>query len=98
MLYGTEIDEIFQSFCTRLYKINCCSNFSLHSTLASEITERDCDSLETGRKLKVHKTFRRRPERLLNVLGTLIYVLYPWDVCHTHTSLQGFILKNELIS
>ena len=26
--------------------------------------------VETGRKLNVHKTFRRRPRRLLNVLGT----------------------------
>ena len=26
--------------------------------------------LDTGRKLNVHKTFRRRPERLLNVLCT----------------------------
>ena len=26
--------------------------------------------VETGRKLNVHKTFRRRPERLLNVLHT----------------------------
>ena len=25
---------------------------------------------DTGRKLNVHKTFRRRPERLLNVLCT----------------------------
>ena len=27
-------------------------------------------SVDTGRKLKVHKTFRRRPGRLLNVLCT----------------------------
>ena len=26
--------------------------------------------VDTGRKLKVHKTFRRRPGRLLNVLCT----------------------------
>ena len=26
--------------------------------------------IDTGRKLNVHKTFRRRPERLLNVLCT----------------------------
>ena len=26
--------------------------------------------LDTGRKLNVHKTFRRRPEHLLNVLNT----------------------------
>ena len=31
--------------------------------------------VDTGRKLNVHKTFRKRPERLLNVLCTLIYVL-----------------------
>ena len=29
------------------------------------------DAVDTGRKLNVHKTFRRRPGRLLNVLCTL---------------------------
>ena len=28
------------------------------------------DPIDTGRKLNVHKTFRRRPGRLLNVLCT----------------------------
>ena len=28
------------------------------------------DPVDTGRKLNVHKTFRRRPGRLLNVLCT----------------------------
>ena len=32
--------------------------------------------VDTGRKLNVHKTFRRRPGRLLNVLCTFNYVLY----------------------
>ena len=29
------------------------------------------DPVDTGRKLDVHETFRRRPRRLLNVLCTL---------------------------
>ena len=29
-----------------------------------------CNPVDTGRKLNVHKTFRRRPGRLLNVLCT----------------------------
>ena len=35
-----------------------------------------CPCLDIGRKLNTHKTFRRRPGRLLNVLCS-IYVLYP---------------------
>ena len=31
---------------------------------------RQIKALDTGRKLNVHKTFRRRPRRLLNVLCT----------------------------
>ena len=31
--------------------------------------------LDTGRKLNIHKTFRRRPERVLNVLCT--FILHP---------------------
>ena len=34
--------------------------------------EMDTFPVDTGRKLNVHKTFRRRPGRLLNVLCTLI--------------------------
>ena len=34
--------------------------------------------VDTGRKLNVHKTFRRRPGRLLNVLCT-------FDLCHVST-------------
>ena len=33
-------------------------------------TDREIDPVDTGRKLNVHKTFRRRPGRLLNVLCT----------------------------
>ena len=33
--------------------------------------------VDTGRKLKVHKTFTRRPGRPLNVFIRSIYVLYP---------------------
>ena len=33
--------------------------------------------LDTGRKLNVYKTFRRRSGRLLNVLYTSIYVMCP---------------------
>ena len=34
--------------------------------------------VDTGRKLNVHKTFRRHPGRLLNVLCTFNYVLSLW--------------------
>ena len=34
------------------------------------LTGKWCNSADTGRKLNVHKTFRRDPERLLNVLCT----------------------------
>ena len=32
------------------------------------VIENEVYPVDTGRKLNVHKTFRRRPERLLNVL------------------------------
>ena len=35
-----------------------------------DICRKDFSSVDTGRKLNVHKTFRRRPARLLNVLYT----------------------------
>ena len=36
--------------------------------LSLVIAEKECNPANTGRKLNVHKTFRRRPGRLLNVL------------------------------
>ena len=41
--------------------------FQFHNLLSCALT---FFPLDTGRKLKVHKTFRRRPGRLLNVLCT----------------------------
>ena len=33
-----------------------------------DLCQHNCSPVNTGRKLNVHKTFRRRPGRLLNVL------------------------------
>ena len=33
-----------------------------------DLGQHNCSPVNTGRKLNVHKTFRRRPGRLLNVL------------------------------
>ena len=46
--------------------------------------------VDTGRKLNVHKTFRRRPGRLQNVLST--FNLRPVSTGYLHES-----LKNDLI-
>ena len=40
------------------------------STLTRMISDRSSHPVDTGCKLNVHKTFRRRPGRLLNVLCT----------------------------
>ena len=40
------------------------------STLTRMISDRSSHPVDTGRKLNVHKTLRRRPGRLLNVLCT----------------------------
>ena len=42
--------------------------------------------VDTGRKLNVHKTFRRRPGRLLNVLCT--FNLRPVSTGQKHSALQ----------
>ena len=61
----------FHQFCTLLglkqiirspTRITCRNTFLIHDIIASPV--------DTGRKLNVHKTFRRRPGRLLNVLCT----------------------------
>ena len=42
----------------------------LDTVMIQLISSNLMDPISTGRKLNVHKTFRRRPERLLNVLCT----------------------------
>ena len=46
----------------------------------STILGMTANPLGAGSKLNVHKTFRRRPGRLLNVLCTLNYVLCPGEM------------------
>ena len=41
------------------------------STLTRMISDRSSHPVDTGRKLNVHKTLRRRPGRQVNVLCTL---------------------------
>ena len=66
---------------TQRIKINDC--FSLRHEIEYDVPQRsilgpllfnidliDLFPVDTGRKLNVHKTFRRRPGRLLNVLCT----------------------------
>ena len=58
----------------------CFSGVIHKETLKTEINvENDysISPLETGRKLKVHKTFRKHPGRLLDVLYTFNLVLCP---------------------
>ena len=42
----------------------------MHNIAMAGILRDDTIPVDTGRKLNVHKTFRRRPGRLLNVLCT----------------------------
>ena len=41
-----------------------------HPNFFIKVINRQSNPVDTGRKLNVHKTFRRRPGRLLNVLCT----------------------------
>ena len=58
------------------------------------------DSVDTGRKLNVHKTFRRRPGRLLNVLYTFnLRSVYTGELImdiHLLQMISAFILELEL--
>ena len=44
--------------------------FVVSLILAFDFYQKKLDPVDTGRKLNVHKAFRRRPGRLLNVLCT----------------------------
>ena len=57
-----------------------------------EIKSRDLDTIpvDTGRKLNVHKTFRRRPGRLLNVLCT-------FNLRPVSTGFEVFILMWQVL-
>ena len=61
-----------------------------------------CYPLDTGRKLNAHKTFRRCPGRLLNVLCTFILRPVPrgyWFVCNIASSMKlsdpGYFFKSQ---
>ena len=58
------------------------------------------DSVDTGRKLYVHKTFRRRPGRLLNVLYTFnLRSVYTGEFImdiHLLQMISAFILELQL--
>ena len=48
--------------------------------------------VDTGRKLKVHKTFRRRPGRLLNVLCTFNLRPVSTGTPVKHQKAKGFLM------
>ena len=52
-------------------------------------------SVGRGRKLNVHKTFRRRPGRLLNVLYTSVYILYLQGCIYHNNSKTSFVVDNH---
>ena len=58
-------------------EINDFYHWGRYSEIVMYFIVRYFDPLDTGRKLNVHKTFRRRPRRLLNVLCTLNLHLVP---------------------
>ena len=51
--------------------------------------------VDTGRKLNVHKTFRKRPERLLNVLCT--FNLRPVSTGKLSYEQAGIIVKRDIL-
>ena len=57
----SSILPFFHSYCLLLSLTLCCINSQISKTT---------NPVDTGRNLNVHKTFRRRPGRLLNVLCT----------------------------
>ena len=46
--------------------------FVVSLILAFDFYQKKLDPVDTGRKLNVHKAFRRRPGRILNVLCTFV--------------------------
>ena len=60
------------------------------------ITFRALISIDTGRKLNVHKTFRRRPGRLLNVLCTFSLRSVSTGMSRGHTNKAKIFLKYYL--
>ena len=57
---------IFEMSKNRISKMESVSQFSV----IWEYFKKTANPVDTGRRLNVHKTFRRRPGRLLNVWGT----------------------------
>ena len=57
---------IFEMSKNRISKMENVSQFSV----ISEFFKKTANPVDTGRRLNVHKTFRRGPGRLLNVLCT----------------------------
>ena len=73
--------------------------------LSLVIAEKECNPANTGRKLNMHKTFRRRPVRLLNVLCTFNlrpvsmrktnHIKILWH-CFSNVLLVNILLLNRL--
>ena len=58
------------------------------------VITRSQSPVDTGRKLKVHKTFRKRPRRLLNVLCT--FNLRPVSTGSSHNCFVKFFIRNGI--
>ena len=55
----------------KLLENNCVEELKQKPYYCNSLTVTEGNPVDTGHKLNVHKTFRRRPGRLLNVLCTL---------------------------
>ena len=68
---------IWESKCSKLrnwkyYQFSCISKSAYEKSAENSVFSDHHLPVDTGRKLNVHKTLRRRPGRLLNVLCTFI--------------------------
>ena len=60
--------KILQKFYNRVFF--AVNDQTLTGFMSLSFSQKSCNPVDTGRKLNVHKTFRRRPGRLLNILYT----------------------------
>ena len=89
-IYGVELVKRcdFSGFAFRRFSVNHLNKvFHSFSRLCSPLLK-SMLPVDTGRKLNVHKTFRRRPERLLNFL-------YTFNLCPVS---MGFMTRHHFAS
>ena len=88
----TIIYIFFRIIYNKIPEIPCVRNKEEIATESSSVTGHH-DPVDAGRKLNVHKTFRRRPGRLLNVL----YTINLCTVCNGQLMMTGQLINSHCL-